>query len=94
VALVEALLDIIPNPIFYKGADTRFIGCNQAYEQAFGINRRDFIGKRVLDLDYLPLADRQHYQQEDEAVIANCSRIAVKNNCPLLMGSCITCCIR
>jgi PAS domain-containing protein len=37
VALVEALLDTIPNPIFYKGADTRFIGCNQAYEQAFGI---------------------------------------------------------
>jgi PAS domain-containing protein len=56
VALVEALLDTIPNPIFYKGADTRFIGCNQAYEQAFGIDRSNFIGKRVLDLDYLPPA--------------------------------------
>ncbi|MBA4710388.1 response regulator [Aquitalea aquatica] len=76
VALVEALLDVIPNPIFYKGADTRFLGCNQAYEQAFGIERRDFIGKRVLDLEYLPLADRQHFQQEDESVIANGSRIS------------------
>ncbi|BBF85452.1 sensory box histidine kinase/response regulator [Aquitalea magnusonii] len=86
VALVEALLDIIPNPIFYKGADSRFIGCNQAYEQAFGINRRDFIGKRVLDLDYLPLADRQHYQQEDEAVIAHCSRVAREEQMQLADG--------
>ncbi|WP_287878351.1 response regulator [Aquitalea sp.] len=86
VALVEALLDIIPNPIFYKGEDGRFIGCNQAYEQAFGVNRRDFIGKRVLDLDYLPLADRQHYQQEDEAVIANCSRIAREEQLPFADG--------
>jgi two-component system, sensor histidine kinase and response regulator len=76
VALVEALLDVIPNPIFYKGADTRFIGCNQAYELAFGIERRDFIGKRVLDLDYLPLADRQHFQHEDETVIACGSRVS------------------
>ena len=76
VALVEALLDTIPNPIFYKGADTRFIGCNQAYEQAFGIDRSNFIGKRVLELEYLPASARQIFQQEDEAVIANCSRIS------------------
>ena len=76
VALVEALLDIIPNPIFYKGADTRFIGCNQAYEQAFGVDRVNFIGKRVLELEYLPASARQTFQQEDESVIASCSRVS------------------
>ncbi len=71
VALMQALLDTIPNPIFYKDADTRFFGCNKAYEQAFGTRREDFVGKRVLDLEYLPEADRKAYQAEDEAVIAS-----------------------
>ncbi|MGE5385643.1 MAG: response regulator, partial [Betaproteobacteria bacterium] len=76
VALVEALLDIIPNPIFYKGADTRFIGCNQAYEAAFGVGRASFIGKRVLDLDYLPEDVRQAFQAEDERVIGEGGRLS------------------
>ncbi|MBK6741903.1 MAG: response regulator [Hydrogenophilales bacterium] len=73
--LLQALIDTIPNPIFYKGADTRFLGCNTAYEQAFGVDRRDFIGKRVLDLDYLPAADRLAYQAEDETVINTHGRV-------------------
>ena len=75
-ALMQALIDTIPNPIFYKGADTRFLGCNEAYEEVFGTHLRDFVGKRVLDLDYLPEADRLAYQAEDEAVIADAGRIA------------------
>ncbi|MEW5903297.1 MAG: response regulator [Pseudomonadota bacterium] len=71
VTLMQALIDTIPNPIFYKDADSRFFGCNKAYEQAFGTRREDFVGKRVLDLDYLPEADRMAYQAEDEAVIAS-----------------------
>ncbi len=73
-ALLQALLDTIPNPIFYKGADTRFLGCNRAYEAFFGVDRSSFIGKRVLDLDYLPEDERRRYQEEDEAVIAECGR--------------------
>ena len=76
VALVEALLDTIPNPIFYKGADTRFIGCNRAYEAAFGVDRSAFIGKRVLDLEYLPETARAAYQSEDESAIRDCRRIS------------------
>ena len=71
---LQALLDTIPNPIFYKGAHTRFLGCNRAYETFFGIGRGSFIGKRVLDLDYLPAEVRQAYQAEDEQIIAEGSR--------------------
>ncbi|MDO9631217.1 MAG: PAS domain S-box protein, partial [Humidesulfovibrio sp.] len=39
-------------------------------EEVFGVRREDFIGKRVLDLEYLPAEDRETYQFEDEAVIA------------------------
>jgi len=75
-ALLQALIDTIPNPIFYKGANTRFLGCNQAYEAFFGIQRREFIGKRVLDLAYIPEEARLAYQAEDERVIAECDRVS------------------
>ena len=69
-AFQQVLLDTIPNPVFYKGADTRFLGFNRAYEETFGVRREDLVGKRVLDLDYLPEADRLAYQREDEEAIA------------------------
>ncbi|MGL6071580.1 PAS domain S-box protein, partial [Craterilacuibacter sp.] len=69
LAFQAALLDTIPYPVFYKGEDTRFLGVNRAYEQAFGVERDMLIGKRVLELDYLPVADRRLYQAEDEEMI-------------------------
>ncbi|PQA77893.1 response regulator [Rhodoferax sp. TS-BS-61-7] len=66
----SALVDTIPYPVFYKGADARFLGVNRAYERVFGVQRADLLGKRVLDLEYLPPEDRQAYQAEDEAIIA------------------------
>ncbi len=69
-AFQQVLLDTIPNPVFYKGADTRFLGFNRAYEETFGVRREELVGKRVLDLDYLPEADRLAYQREDEEAIA------------------------
>ena len=71
----SALIDTIPYPVFYKAADTRFLGVNRAYEESMGVRREDLLGKRVLDLDYLPLADRVTYQAEDEATIAQSSRV-------------------
>jgi two-component system sensor histidine kinase/response regulator len=71
LAFQQVLLDTIPNPVFYKGADTRFLGFNRAYEETFGVDRADLIGKRVLDLDYLPEQDRLAYQREDEAAISS-----------------------
>jgi PAS domain S-box-containing protein len=66
----HALIDTIPYPIFYKGADSRFLGVNRAYEEVFAVQRAQLLGKRVLDLDYLPIQDRIARQEEDEAVIA------------------------
>ena len=73
-AFLRALLDTIPNPIFYKGEHSRFLGCNRAYEDFFGVDRGQFIGKRVLDLDYLPADARAAFQAEDERLIAECGR--------------------
>jgi two-component system sensor histidine kinase/response regulator len=69
-AILTALFDTLPYPIFVKGEDTRFTACNQAYETAFGVRRENFIGKRVLDLEYLPRDERAAFQAEDEQIIA------------------------
>jgi PAS domain S-box-containing protein len=74
VAFEQTLIDTIPYAIFYKGSDSRFLGFNKAYEECFGVRRENLIGKRVLDLEYLPEEDRRSFQVEDEAIIANAGR--------------------
>ncbi|MBF0159142.1 MAG: PocR ligand-binding domain-containing protein [Magnetococcales bacterium] len=74
-AFQQDLINAIPYPVFYKGPDTRFLGFNTAYEQIFNVSRGDLIGKRVLDLEYLPEADRIAYQAEDEATIAEAGSV-------------------
>ncbi|WP_425466419.1 response regulator [Pseudorhodoferax soli] len=62
-AFLQALMDRIPNPIFYKDDEGRFLGCNQAYGQAFGLQPSDLVGKTVLDLPYVPQREAGHAEQ-------------------------------
>ncbi|WP_096701420.1 response regulator [Magnetospirillum sp. 15-1] len=82
----QAMVDTIPYPLFYKGPDARFLGVNRAYEQTFAVGREVLLGKAVLDLDYLPEADRVAYQAEDEAVIANASAVQKEMPIPFADG--------
>lgn len=82
----QVLVDTIPYPVFYKGPDARFLGVNRAYEQTFNVQRADLVGKHVLDLDYLPEADRIAYQAEDEAVIAEAGQVRHELQIPLADG--------
>ncbi len=66
----QALVDTLPNPIFFKDAEARFVGCNRAYEAAFGTSRHALAGKTVLELAYLPEEARRAYHAEDVSVIA------------------------
>ncbi|KHK03707.1 response regulator [Desulfovibrio sp. TomC] len=86
LAFQKVLLDTIPNPVFYKGADTRFLGFNRAYEETFAVHREELVGKRVLDLKYLPEADRIAYQREDEAMIATAGSVRKGMRIPFADG--------
>lgn len=86
LALQQAWVDTIPYPVFTKDADARFTGFNRAYEEAFAVKRENLIGKRVLDLDYLPEADRIAYQAEDESVIAGGDQIQREMSIPFADG--------
>lgn len=86
VALLSAIVDAIPYPVFYKDSDARFLGFNRAYEHTFGMSRAQLIGKRVLDLEYLPEADRVAYQAEDEQVIAMIGKLEKEMAIPFADG--------
>jgi PAS domain S-box-containing protein len=86
LAFQQILLDTIPYPVFTKDADARFIGFNRAYEKTFRVSRQELIGKKVLDLLYLPEADRIAYQTEDEALIASADSIQREVSMPFADG--------
>jgi PAS domain S-box-containing protein len=44
------LIDTIPNPLFYKDAEGRYLGCNSAFEAFVGFREADIIGKTVRDI--------------------------------------------
>ena len=66
---INQLVDAVPNPLFYKDGNGRYVGCNKAYEQAFAITRRDLVGKSLLDMEYLTAEDRVRFHQQDMQMI-------------------------
>ncbi|KAB2953451.1 response regulator [Heliorestis acidaminivorans] len=69
LAFIEKLIDDIPNPIFYRDSDGKFLGCNKAYEAALGVKGVELIGKTTFDMDFFPKEYRDHYEQQVERVI-------------------------
>ncbi len=57
LSLLQAIVDGIPSPIFYKDARGAYLGCNAAFCVYVGENREDIIGKTVYDKWPKDLAD-------------------------------------
>ena len=66
----EGLIDTLPNPTFFKGTDGRYLGCNRAFEHAFGISREEIIGKSALEIDLLTEEMRRNLHYQDLRLIA------------------------
>lgn len=45
----RVLLDTIPNPIYYKNIDGKFLGCNLSFASLVGSKRNEIIGKTAFD---------------------------------------------
>lgn len=63
-----ALMEAIPMPIFYKNAQGRYLGFNQAYEVFMGRSRSELIGKSVFEIAPKELASI--YYAQDLALMA------------------------
>lgn len=80
LSFLRAALNRLPNPIFMKDGDARFLFFNDQYAKAFGMRRSDYVGKTVLDLDYLPRDDRERFQQEDVELIRTESELSYESD--------------
>lgn len=67
--LLQAAIDAIPDPLFVKDLQHRWIACNQALSNLLGgVPREKLIG--YTDADYLPAEQYQVFWQVDDAVVA------------------------
>ncbi len=82
----QALIDAIPVPLFYKGADGRYIGFNRAYEHAFGVQREALIGKTVLDLAFLPESERERFDADAEQALQGVQSVHKEVDLPYADG--------
>lgn len=57
---VEALLAAIPTPVFFKDAQGRYLGCNDAFTEQMGVTAEELRGKAVHDLWPSELAETYH----------------------------------
>jgi diguanylate cyclase (GGDEF)-like protein/PAS domain S-box-containing protein len=46
----QKLIETLPNPVYFKGTDGRYLGVNEAWERFFGMSREAIVGKTVHDL--------------------------------------------
>ncbi|WP_189691175.1 PAS domain-containing protein, partial [Pseudorhodoferax aquiterrae] len=83
---LQTMIDRMPNAVFYKGPDTRLLGCNEAFERALGVQRADLVGKRVDELEQMPEALRAQLQAEDERVIAEAAHVQRETTFPFADG--------
>lgn len=57
---LRILLDTIPNPIFSKNAEGKYIDCNTAFEQYLGLTKDQIINKTVYEINQGELAEIYH----------------------------------
>ncbi len=61
LSFLQTLIDAIPHPVYYKGLDGRYLGCNRAFtEKVTGLAPQDLRGRSVHDISPTPNAEVYH----------------------------------
>jgi PAS domain S-box-containing protein len=50
---LQTLIDTIPSPIFIKGINKVYRGCNSAFARFHGLSKQEIIGKSIKDLSHI-----------------------------------------
>lgn len=66
---VQALMDTMPAPVFYRDTKGIYHDCNRAFEELVGLSKDDIIGKNIHDFFEKDLAD--HYAMMDRRIVEN-----------------------
>jgi diguanylate cyclase (GGDEF)-like protein/PAS domain S-box-containing protein len=58
LSFTQQLIEAIPNPVFFKDAGGRYLGCNRAFETYIGVPRDKLIGRTIFDIAPSETAER------------------------------------
>jgi PAS domain S-box-containing protein len=72
---LQALLEALPIPVFYKDRAGRYLGANRAYLSFLGVKHEDYLGKTPEEIWRPELAAL--YRAADDALFANPDQIQV-----------------
>jgi len=61
----KVLLDTLPNPIYYKNKDGKFLGCNKAFCELLSVPKKDVIGKTAKDF-FDPAVAKKNKKVDEE----------------------------
>ncbi|HSS27743.1 MAG TPA: CHASE domain-containing protein, partial [Usitatibacter sp.] len=50
LSFTQQLIEALPNPVFYKDSAGRYLGCNRAFEQFFGLPREHVVGRTYAEI--------------------------------------------
>lgn len=67
--VLEAVVNAIPDPVFYKDTHGRYLGCNDAFIEFVGKSRNELLGKTVSEVWESESA--QVYEEADQALSAH-----------------------
>ena len=62
-----AILDALPNPVFFKDSEGRFQYCNKAFYEFMGVDENEIIGKKADEIGLESVAER--FRETDEALL-------------------------
>ncbi|MBD2165150.1 PAS domain S-box protein [Calothrix membranacea FACHB-236] len=66
--MLRLVLDTIPQRVFWKDCDSRYIGCNPSFASDYQLTPNEIIGKTDLEL---PWAEWAHLYRADDAFVIN-----------------------
>jgi len=69
VNYVQALMDTMPAPVFYRDTNGIYHDCNRAFEELVGLPKEKIIGMTIHDFFDKDFAD--HYAKRDQEIIQN-----------------------
>lgn len=78
-------IDSIPDPVYYKGTDGRYVGCNTAYAQLLGKPKEKIIG--ATDFDLFPKRFADKFLQWDSLLLKAKERQVFESSFPSSDGT-------
>ena len=67
-SFIQTAIDAVPDQIYYKDLDGKYMGCNKAFLDFTGMTKEKFVGSQINDL--APANRQDFYQEKDRELLA------------------------